>query len=108
MEVMIMLACERPQRDMLPTPVRLQIDGDLDFTRAQNIAKDRAKTYYSDSMLLSWFDKKNSRYSPHEAECCIEGKPSWVEYARSRGGNLTIDINDGEFIFVFMGKPGLS
>jgi hypothetical protein len=59
-------------------------------------------------MLLSWFDKKSGRYSPHEAECCPEGKPSWVEYARSRGGSLTIDINDEEFVFVFMGKPGLS
>jgi hypothetical protein len=108
MEVMTMLACERPRRDMLPAPVHLQIAGDLDFTEAQNIAKDQARTYYSDSMLLSWFDKKNGRYSPHEAECCTEGKPSWVEYARSRGGNLTIDINDGDFIFVFMGKPGLS
>jgi hypothetical protein len=59
-------------------------------------------------MLLSWFDKKSGRYSPHEAECCKEGKPSWVEYAKSRGGNLTIDINDEDFVFVFMGKPDLS
>jgi len=105
---MTMLACERPHRDMLPTPVHLQIHEDLDFTKAQRIAKDQARAYYSDSMLLSWFDKKSGRYSPHEAECCIEGKPSWVEYGKSRGGNLTIDINDEDFVFVFMGKPGLS
>jgi hypothetical protein len=107
-EVMIMLACERPDKNMLPNPVHLRTDGDLDFMKAQNIAKDQAKAYYSEPMLLSWFDKKNGRYSPHEAECCVEGKPSWVEYARSRGGNLTIDINDDDFVFVFMGKSGLS
>ena len=103
-----MMACERPNKDMLPTPVHLKIGDDLDFEKAQRIAKDQARAYYSGSMLLSWFDRKSGRYSPHEAECCIEGKPSWVEYGRSRGGNLTIDINDEEFVFLFMGKPGLS
>lgn len=103
-----MLACEVPNRNMLPTPVHIKIQGSLDFVKAQSIAKEQAKAYYSDSMLLSWFDKKGGRYSPHEAECCIEGKPSWVEYARSRGANLTIDINDEDYVFMFMGKPDLS
>lgn len=103
-----MLACEYPHRDMLPTPVHLKIRGDLDFIKAQSIAKGQARAYYSDPVLLSWFDKKGGRYSPHEAECCGEGKPSWVEYAKSRGANLTIDINNEDYVFLFMAKPGLS
>jgi hypothetical protein len=30
-----------------------------------------------------------------------------VDYAKSRGGNLTIDINDEEYVFIFQGKPTL-
>ena len=103
-----MRMCELANAQMLPTPVHMRIEGDLDFLKAERIAKDQAKSFYSDAMLLSWFDKKNGRYSPYNVECCSEGKPSWVEYARSRGGNLTIDINDEDYVFVFLGKPGLS
>jgi hypothetical protein len=103
-----MMACERPESYMLPNPVHLRIEEGLDFHKAQRIAKDQAKSYYSDAMLLSWFDKKNGRYSPYDVECCADGKPSWVEYAKSRGGNLTIDINDEDYVFVFLGKPNLS
>jgi hypothetical protein len=103
-----MMACERPESYMLPNPVHLNINGELDFLKAQRIAKDQAKSYYGDAMLLSWFDKKNGRYSPYDVECCAEEKPSWVEYAKSRGGNLTIDINDEDYVFVFLGKPNLS
>jgi hypothetical protein len=103
-----MRACERPESYMLPNPVHLNFNGELDFLKAQRMAKDQAKSYYGDAMLLSWFDKKNGRYSPYDVECCGEGKPSWVEYAKSRGGNLTIDINDEDYVFVFLGKPNLS
>ena len=103
-----MRMCELPNAYMLPTPVQMRIEEDLDFLKAERIAKDQAKSFYSDAILLSWFDKKNGRYSPYNVECCSEGRPSWVEYARSRGGNLTIDINDEDYVFVFLGKPGLS
>lgn len=104
-----MASCEIPERYMLPNPVHLNIEeSGLDFAKAERIAKDQAKSYYSDAMLLSWFNKKKGRYSPHDVECCVEGKPSWVSYAKSRGGNLTIDINNEEYVFVFRGKQGLS
>jgi hypothetical protein len=105
-----MQECEIPREDMLPNPVHLRIaEPGLDFEQAQRAAKNLAKSYYSDPMLLSWFDKKAGRYSPHEIACCKEGEPpSWVEYAKSRGGNLTIDVNNEAFVFVFRGKQGLS
>jgi hypothetical protein len=102
--------CEIPREDTLPNPVHLKLEEPgLDFERAKKAAKNLAKSYSGDAMLLSWFDRKAGRYSPHEVECCKDGEPpSWVEYARSRGGNLTIDINHEEYVFVFRGKQGLS
>ena len=108
-EVMKVKSCEIPESTMLPNPVHLNVDDcDLDFSKAEMIAKDQAKSYHSGAMLLSWYDRKLGRYSPHDVECCAEGKPSWVSYAKSRGGNLTIDINNEEYVFVFRGKQGLS
>ena len=108
--VRVMEPCEIPREDRLSNPVHLNLEGPgLDFERATKAAKNLAKSYSSDAMLVSWFDRKAGRYSPHEVHCCKEGEPpSWVEYARSRGGNLTIDINQGEYVFVFRGKQGLS
>ena len=103
-----MNACEMPNVDILPAPVHMRIQEKLDFLKAERVAKEQARSFYGDAMLLGWYDRKNGRYSPRDVECCSEGKPSWVEYAKSRGGNLTIDINDEDYIFIFMGKPGLS
>ena len=108
-EVSAMTWCEIPYAHVLPDPVHIKVEASsLDFEKAELIAKNQAKSYSSDALLLSWFDKKEGRYSPHDVECCSNGKPSWVEYARSRDGNLTIDINADEYVFVFRGKQGLS
>ena len=104
-----MTSCEIPEKYMLHNPVLMNIEGpELDFESASKIAKNQARSYYSNAMLLSWYNKKDGSYSPNGLECCEEGKPSWVTYAKSRGGNLTIDINNEEYVFVFRGKQGLS
>ena len=102
--------CEIPKENMLPNPVHLKIvEPGLDFEQAQRAARNLAKAYYSEPKLLSWFDKSRERYSPEDIEDCKEGEPpSWLEYATSRGGNLAIDVNDEEYVFVFQGKQELS
>jgi hypothetical protein len=52
-------------------------------------------------MLLAWFDKKNGRFSP-PVECCGDEKPAWIIYAESRGGNITIDINQEAYVFIYL------
>ena len=99
-----MEACEMPKKDMLPNPVYMQLDQTgLSFERAQDAASNLAKKLYWDPMLLGWFDKNAGKYSPQEAKCCTEGRPGWLEYARSRGGNFTVDINHEEYVFIFRG-----
>jgi hypothetical protein len=99
-----MQACEIPKGDMLPNPVYVELDtAGLDFERAQIAARDLAQKLYWEPTLLSWFDKNAGKYSPQDVTCCIEGEPGWVEYARSRGGNFTVDINYQEYVFIFRG-----
>jgi len=109
LEVMEMVSCEIPEEHMLPNPVHIKIKKpDLHFDEAQGIAKDRAEAHYSGAMLLSWYDRKKGSCSPRNVEGCSEEKPGWVEYAESRGGNLTIDINNEEYVFVFRGEQALA
>ena len=104
-----MNACEIPTPEMFSRAIHLHIGGEgLNFEEAKHAAYERARTYGSDPMLLSWFERKSGTYFPSIVECCERGKPTWVSYARSRGGNLTIDINDEDYIFIFRGQQGLA
>ena len=104
-----MSSCELPTSEMFNDAIHLYMGGgELTFEQAQRAAYSHAKSYSDDPLLLSWFDRKHGAYSPSIVECCDRGQPSWLSYARSRGGKLTIDINDEDYIFVFKGTEGLS
>jgi len=105
-----MQECELPREGLLPNPVHLKMsEPGISFDQAERAAKNLAKSYFSEPKLLSWFDRKRKLYSPEDIQGCTEGgPPSWVEYAASRGGNLAIDVNNEEYVFVFRGKQEMS
>ena len=87
---------------LLENPVRITGDRkDLDFTAAKELAKEKARTLCTDPMLLSWFSGKTGDYHP-TIECGRTEKPAWIVFAEARGGDLTIDVNGGEWVFVFL------
>jgi hypothetical protein len=97
-----MSACELPRAGMFDKAIHLHVGGEaLTLEEAKHAAHERAKTHSTDPMLLSWFERKTGTYSPSGVECCGRDSPSWVTYARSRGGDLDIDINNGDHIFIF-------
>lgn len=73
----------------------------LDFESAKDSAKQKAKSTCADPMLLSWYNGKTGESYPN-IECGPGEKPAWIQYAESRGGDLTIDINDGQYVFIFL------
>ncbi len=73
---------------------------DLTFDQARALADEKARENYDTPMLLAWFDSKRQRFSPNIV-CCQEHKPSWLVYAESRGGDLSVDVNDLEYVFVY-------
>ncbi len=74
---------------------------DLDLATAQDLSRAKAREINKDAMLLSWYCRKTGDYSP-KFECGYTKKPPWVIFAEARGGNLTIDINDGEYVFIYL------
>jgi hypothetical protein len=98
-----MYDCTYVTRDMLSHPIELRAEGpDLDFHRARALAEEEVRKFSVDPMLLAWFDKKEARFSP-DVTCCGTEKPTWLVYAEARGGNISVDINDEEFVFVYNG-----
>jgi hypothetical protein len=88
--------------DVLGRNISIDADEkDLDLPRAKEIAKEKAREFCDDPMLLSWYQGKTREGFPN-FECGKGDKPAWIVYAESRGGDLTININDGEFIFFFL------
>jgi hypothetical protein len=76
----------------------------LEFELAKGIAKAKAKEYAGDPMLLSWFNGKTGESYPN-LECGPGDKPAWIVFAESRGGDLTIDIDDGDYVFIYLSLP---
>ncbi len=82
--------------------VNLNIDGpDFDFLQAKQMAKDKALETCDNPMILSWNKGKTGESYP-DYECGQNKKPFWIRYAEGRGANLTIDFNDGEYVFMIL------
>jgi hypothetical protein len=100
-----MNGCAAVTREVLTDPVMLRIEGEpLSFEEARSMADGKAQEFCPDPMLLAWYDRISARFSP-PVECCSEKKPGWIVYAESRGGNVTIDINDETFVFIYRCFP---
>ncbi len=96
-----MTTCRVVTKDVLKDPVMLHVDDrDLNLKQARAIADEKAAELSSQPMLMGWYEKSSGRFSPN-VECCSEEKPGWVVYAESRGGGITIDINDESYVFIY-------
>ena len=89
-------------RDFWGNHIELRIDEEeLDFVKAKDIAKDKVKELATDPMLLSWYNGKTGEYFP-KLDCGTWDKPVWMIFAESRGADIAININDGEYIFLYL------
>ena len=82
--------------------IRIEVDqNNLSFVQAKDIAKAKAKEIAEDPMLLSWYNGRNGEYFP-KVECGVRDKPVWIVFAESRGADIAVNINDGEYIFLYL------
>jgi len=72
----------------------------INYTIARAAAQPLAEKASGEAMLIAWFDAKHKTGHP-DVEECTGDKPGWLAYAESHGGNLAVNINGGEFIFIF-------
>lgn len=73
----------------------------LDLVEATALAKAKARDMDSNAMMLSYHSGKTGEFWPHH-DCGGAGRPPWIVFAESRGYNLKIDINDGDYEFFYL------
>ncbi len=76
-------------------------DRDLDFEEASDLARTRAREINKDAMMLAWFNRRSGKGFP-DYDCGAGDKPPWRVFAEARGANLTVDVNDGDYIFMYL------
>ena len=82
--------------------LNLQIsDQEFDFSTAKQMAKEKAFERCDHPMILSWKNGKTGEFYPNY-ECGVTDKPFWIRYAESRGANLVVDFNQGEYVFMIL------
>ncbi len=72
------------------------------LSQATTVARERAGDV--EVMLIAWYDREGNRISP-QVECCSDEMPGWLVYAKSRGGDTIVSVNEESFIFVFLTLP---
>jgi hypothetical protein len=65
------------------------------------MAKDKAFEKCDNPMILSWKNGKTGDVYP-DYECGVTDRPFWIRYAEGRGANLTVDFNEGEYVFMIL------
>lgn len=78
-------------------------DREQGFGEAKEMAGKEASVLLTGSILLSRCDAKRDMESPRGTGECHTGceLPGCVDYARSRGGSLIIDIDNGAYLFCY-------
>ena len=80
--------------------IRARTDS-LDFEKARQLAREEARRLDPRAMLLSWHSGLTGEYQP-KISCGPSARPPWIVWAASRGANLTVSVNDGDFCFYYL------
>ena len=94
--------CMTVSSEMLPGPIEVETnDKTIGFLEAKKIAEEKVESNSPSPMLLAWFNGMTGQFSP-DVTCCGDEKPTWLVYAESRGADLSVNINGGQYVFVFL------
>ena len=88
--------------EVLGDLVELAADGTVtDFSAARDLAKERALAMSANAMLLSWRSGLTGDHQP-KIRCGGDPRPPWIVWAASRGADLTVSVNRGDWVFYFL------
>ena len=88
--------------EILGELAEVAVDGPSpDYSEAKAAAKARALEISPEAMLLSWHCPLTGNHQPR-ITCGKDPRPAWIVWAASRGANLTVSVNHGEWLFYFL------
>ncbi len=82
--------------------VKINISGYcISRDKAQDIARVVALEENLDPIVIARYNRQTNACSPCSLGYNIGDKPGWQVYGENHGGRIKIDINNGEFVFIF-------
>ena len=81
--------------------ISVAMESDTDFETARQKAREEAGTLCPQPLMLSWYNKNTGEFYP-KVQCGSHKKPVWQLYAESRGSDITVEINGGMYVFMFL------
>lgn len=80
--------------------VELQLETtNANFNAAKTRADASSKSVLREPMLVAWYDGIQHEEHPNIPEC--QHKPGWIAYAEDHNGKLLVDVNQGQFMFIY-------
>jgi hypothetical protein len=72
---------------------------EIDSDSARGMAELLASRLAGEVTLVAWFDGRTGKGHPDVPECL--SKPGWLAYAENHGGEIKVNVNHYDFVFVF-------
>ena len=91
------------KQKLMEIDISLKGDCKVDYNTLQEVTKVIAQKFNHEALLLSWYDRQNKQCSPSDV-CRLSPKADMLElerYGISHGGHVKIDINDGDYVFIY-------
>ena len=94
-----------PLKYQLINPLKIKSEEpNLDFPKAQSLADKKVKSLCPDPTLVSWYNATTGESYP-QGEAPQAGKPGWLNYAEACNCDMTVDINDEQYVFIYQTQP---
>jgi hypothetical protein len=101
-----MAAVRPPLKYHLINPIKMRVDAsELDLNAAQAIADEKVLSLSAQVRLVAWYQGRDGSFYPPDDEGRSQDKPSWIVFAEHCGADMTVDINDEQYVFVYVTLP---
>jgi hypothetical protein len=97
------LPMEYPKQRLMEIDISLTGDYKIDYNTVQEVTRVIAQKFNYDAFLLSWYDRGKRECWPPDV-CRLSPKADLLEielYGISHGGHVKIDVNDGDYVFIY-------
>jgi len=102
------MSCKILSRDILHLPIDVLIDDPaLDFYRAKKAADARTRQLTEEPMLLAWYDRKSSEFSPGLNEAAKTNQVGWSTQNREEERSSSPLTTKNSFSFTESDASGL-
>lgn len=88
----------------MKNPIHLRLAEDIDFAGAECEARKAASAKGGSVTLMSYYDRERDIVAPCSSTICM-GKDGYRVYAESRGADIRVIVNDGQYDFYYLAFP---